>query len=443
MKRPLQHTLRRAACLALGCFLPLSHVGAQSAPPAPAPAATSPAAPPRPISPGTITRPTPPAIRPASAPNPNAVPPAVQGGVVRPAGVFTPPPTAPAIGAPPPVPAPGGNAAAKPAAPGPTPPPLPTNTPGAPAAPGAKKGEVPNKIEFDAEELSVVLDEYYRITGRRVLKDRGLEAATVTIIVPGEFNDVEYQDIIEKGLLMHGYALVPSGDNLYKLVAAETGSSPGQQNLPMILRSEELPKTDQVVTHVIQLQYLAAEEAANALQSAIPPHPYGKIVAVPNARSLVVTEASQTIRAYLELVKQLDLPPSQTVQKTIKLVRTDPEDVAKQLESLLDLKNGGGSGSGGSTSRPATPQAPRAPVQPGVPTTGGAVAQPAAAAAPVVSASGGGLTAEGPKPLILPLTRTSSLLVIARPLDIELIDKLVAEIDAEASSANFISRRLN
>ena len=29
--------------------------------------------------------------------------------------------------------------------------------------------------------VSVVLDEYYRVTGRRVLRDRGLENVTVTI----------------------------------------------------------------------------------------------------------------------------------------------------------------------------------------------------------------------------------------------------------------------
>jgi general secretion pathway protein D len=456
MKHPFQHALLCAALLAPGLWLPVIRLQAQAVPPAPA---TSPAAPPRPMGTPNITRPTPPPIRPVNATNPNAVPPVVQGGIVRPAGVLTPPGmAAPASGtaAPAPVPAtpspaPGGNnnAAARPAAPPPgaaTPPPLPMTTPAPAATPAPKKGTAPNVIAFEAEELTVVLEEYYRVTGRRVLKDRGLEAVTVTISVPGEFTDAEYQDIIEKGLLMHGYALVPSGDNLYKLVAAETGSSPGQQNLPMILRSEELPKTDQVVTHVVQLQYLSAEDAANALQSAIPPHPYGKIVAVPNARSLVVTEASQTIRAYLELVKQLDLPPSQTTQKTIKLVRTDPEDVAKQLESLLDLKNSGSGSGTGSGSRPATPATPRAPAQPGIPgapTTGGGVAQPAAASAPVVSASGGGLTAEGPKPVILPLPRTSSLLVIARPLDMELIEKLIAEIDAESATTNFISRRLN
>ena len=429
---------RIAACL----WLLATGLMAQS------PAPTTPVKPP---TPPAIPRPVlPPGLQRPGMTNPNAIPPAVPGGINRPgmpAGVTsgpqpvsastatpkpattpsTPPPATAGV----PVPLPTADATT------PKPPPIPGNN-AATSKPGAK---APNLIAFDAETIDVVLEEYYRVTKRRVLKDRGLEATTVTIMVPGEFSDEEYQDIIEKGLLMHGLALVPSGPNLWKLVAAETGSSPGQQQLPMVLDPEKLPETDQVVVHVTTLKYLAAEEAANTLQSAIPPHPYGEIVAVPNARSLVITEASQTIRAYLDLIKHLDLPPSTTVQKTIKLIRTDPEDVAKQLESLLDLKSGGGSTGSSPTNRPATPAAaPRAPAIPGIPQQ---AAQPAAAAAPVVSATGGGATSEGAKPIILPIVRTSSLLVVARPTDIEVIEKLITELDAEATANRFVSRRLN
>ncbi|MBL9185275.1 MAG: hypothetical protein JNN17_24215 [Verrucomicrobiaceae bacterium] len=442
----LPHQQAHAALLRVAACLWLFATGLAAQAPAPA-------TPVKPATPPSIPRPVlPPGLQRPGISNPNAVPPAVPGGINRPglpAGVTSGPQPVSAsttnskpaaTTSAPSIPPPLTNGTPPPPAAGattPKPPPIPGNNP-----PAAKPGEkAPNLIAFDAETIDVVLEEYYRVTKRRVLKDRGLEATTVTIMVPGEFTDEEYQDIIEKGLLMHGLALVPSGPNLWKLVAAETGSSPGQQQLPMVLDADKLPETDQVVVHVATLKYLAAEEAANTLQSAIPPHPYGKIVAVPNARSLVITEASQTIRAYLDLIKHLDLPPSQTVQKTIKLIRTDPEDVAKQLESLLDLKNGGGSTGSTSTNRPATPAtAPRAPAIPGIPQQ---AAQPAAAAAPVVSASGGGATSEGAKPIILPIVRTSSLLIVARPTDIEVIEKLIAELDAEATANRFVSRRLN
>ncbi|HBJ85690.1 MAG TPA: hypothetical protein DDZ88_17810 [Verrucomicrobiales bacterium] len=278
-----------------------------------------------------------------------------------------------------------------------------------------------------------MLEYYYAATKRRVLRDRGLESATVSIEVPGEFTPEEYQSIIEKGLLMHGYALVPSGDNLFKLVAAEQGTSPSSQGVPVILRSEDLPTTDQVVSHVIQLTYLQAEEASTALQQLIPLHPYGKILAMANARALVITEASQTIRAYLDLVKQVDVSPMETMQKTFTLQRATASEVVEQLSSLLGL---GGSG-GGSTARPAS----GAPAIPGQPPVGGT---PAAAAGTSAAMGGaGGVSPESTKPILQAIERNNAILVIARPTDMQRIESLITELDAESTNRRYFSRRLN
>ncbi len=279
-------------------------------------------------------------------------------------------------------------------------------------------------ISFTATPVAEVLAEYFRVTGRKVLRDRGMENAVVTIDVPGEFSDEEYRSIIEKGLLMHGYALVPSGGSLFKLVATEGGGSlPSAQNVPMILRAEDLPDADQVVTHVLQLNHLSAEDASTAFQTIIPLHPYGRILAVPNSQSLVITEASQTIRAYLELAQQVDHPPMATVQKTIRIERAEAQEVIEQLETLLGLDKsssssrssaGGGMGGAGSPGAPASATA---------------------------SLANSALTAGSP--LMQAVSRTNSIVVVARPLDMQKIEALVRELDAEASVSRYFSRKLN
>lgn len=288
-----------------------------------------------------------------------------------------------------------------------------------------------------------MIEEYYAITKRRVLKDRGLENATVTIEVPGEFNAEEYQSIIEKGLLMHGFALVPSGDNLFKLVAAEQGTSPSSQGVPVILRSEDLPETDQVVSHVIQLNYLQAEEASSALQQLIPLHPYGKILAMANARALVITEASQTIRAYLDLTKQVDVPPMDTMQKTFVLQRATASEVVEQLGGLLGLDSTGTGGSTGASRPQRAPVVPGAQGQaPGMIAPGG---NPNASAGGTSAslAGGGGVSPESSKPIIQAIDRNNSLIVIARPVDMQRIEGLIQELDAESTNRRYFSRRLN
>ncbi|WP_395718932.1 secretin N-terminal domain-containing protein [Prosthecobacter sp.] len=297
---------------------------------------------------------------------------------------------------------------------------LPAPVPATNSAPPAPSGK--NIIGFTAAPVSEVLAEYFRVTGRRVLRDRGLEAAVVTIDVPGEFSDEEYRTIIEKGLLMHGYALVPSGDNLYKLIAAEQGGMPSSQNVPMILRIEDLPKSDQVVTHVLQLNHLRAEEASAAFQQIIPLHPYGKMLAVPNVRALVITEASQTILAYAELAKQVDQPPMETVQKTIRIERAEAEEVVEQLGVLMGLRSS--TASSGSTA-------------------GGNVAVATGSAAAPMNVTLGVSGTDAAKPVMQAVARTNSIIVVARPLDMQKIEALVRELDAESSSSRYFSRKLN
>lgn len=294
-------------------------------------------------------------------------------------------------------------------------PPPAVSSPAAPSTSGV------NLISFTATPVAEVLAEYFRVTGRKVLRDRGMENAVVTIDVPGDFSDEEYRSIIEKGLLMHGYALVPSGGNLFKLVATEGGSLPSAQNVPMILRPEDLPDADQVVTHVLQLNHLSAEDASTAFQTIIPLHPYGRILAVPNSQSLVITEASQTIRAYLELAQQVDQPPMQTVQKTVRIERAEAQEVVEQLEALLGLDKAS--------------QAGRAPAGGGA---GGAGKAESPAAASLANSS---LTVA--RPLMQAVARTNSIVVVARPLELQKIEALVRELDAEASASRYFSRKLN
>lgn len=293
--------------------------------------------------------------------------------------------------------------------------------------PAASSSSVPstsggNLISFTATPVAEVLAEYFRVTGRKVLRDRGMENAVVTIDVPGEFSDEEYRSIIEKGLLMHGYALVPSGGNLFKLVATEGGSLPSAQNVPMILRPEDLPDADQVVTHVLQLNHLSAEDASTAFQTIIPLHPYGRILAVPNSQSLVITEASQTIRAYLELAQQVDQPPMETVQKTIRIERAEAQEVVEQLEALLGLDK----------SSPA-----------GRASAGGSAGAPGSSSPAPLAASLANTALTAARPLMQAVARTNSIVVVARPLELQKIEALVRELDAEASVSRYFSRKLN
>ncbi|TLD71294.1 hypothetical protein FEM03_07120 [Phragmitibacter flavus] len=276
--------------------------------------------------------------------------------------------------------------------------------------------------------IGEVLNTYQRLTGKRLIRDTALEAAVVNIETTGKLSPPEAIEFIEKSLLLAGYALVPSGDQMIKVIVISGDKLPASEGVPMILREADLPQSDQVVNYLLPLRYLDADEAARAFAQVVPPHSYGKITAVPNAQALLITENSNTIRSYVELAAQVDLPPSETKHHLVHLTRADAEVVAEQLSTLLGLETASASGT-------------RAPTERERPTS----RQPTAeeAAAPQTVASFAGMSTKAIKPIIQPVERTNSLVIIARPLDIQYIESLIAYLDGESPTSGFISRKLN
>lgn len=58
---------------------------------------------------------------------------------------------------------------------------------------------------------------------------------------------------------------------------------------------------------------------------------------MPKASALVITENSTTIRAIIDLVRQVDTPSSETTTKKYFLERADAEEVARTIGTLLGL----------------------------------------------------------------------------------------------------------
>lgn len=275
-----------------------------------------------------------------------------------------------------------------------------------------------------------VLNTYQRLINKRLIRDQRLETAVVNIETSGKLSPTKAIEFIEKSLLLAGYAFVPSGDDMLKVIAiTDSGKLPSSEGVPMILRETELPQSDQVVNFLLPLRYLQADEAAQAFAQIIQPHAYGKLTAVPNAQALLITENSNTIRAYLELAAQVDLPPGDTKHHIVHLERADAEEVAQQLSTLLGVETAPSTPSGRST------PAPRSSNQQAEAAKNAAQISPTAFI--------GGMTPQAIKPIIQPVPRTNSLVIIARPLDVEYIESLIKYLDGESPTSGFISRQLN
>lgn len=288
------------------------------------------------------------------------------------------------------------------------------------------------ELQFPNTPLSQILLVYEDLTGLKIIRDANAEQATVSIETTGELPKDKAIMFIEKSLLLNGYAFVPSGEGMVKLLAFDA-KKPQTEGAPLIESAMELPLTDQVVSFVILLKYLSGEDAIKAIDQVIPRHSYGVLTPVPNAKALVITENSNTIRSILGLLERLDNKPSETISKTFQLTRSDAEDIKKALDEILgtDEKNAGGSGRTPSIPQNTPGGVPVQAIQPQIPVNPN-----------VGSAGGTGVSAEAVPPKIVAIARRNCLLVIATQDSLDYIGKLIDELDAASEIRNFASRTL-
>jgi type II secretion system protein D len=293
------------------------------------------------------------------------------------------------------------------------------------------------ELQFPNTPLSQILLVYEDLTGLKIIRDANAEQATVSIETTGELPKEKAIMFIEKSLLLNGYSFVPAGEGMVKLLAFDA-KKPQTEGAPFIESEMELPLTDQVVNFVVILKYLNGEDAVKAIDQVIPRHSYGVLTPVPNAKALVITENSNTIRSILSLLERLDSKPAETLTETITLTRSDAEDIKKALDEILGIDEKNANGGSGRT--PSIPQnqpgtVPGQPVQPQIPLN------PAGQLASVGST--GSSSAEAAPPKIYAIVRRNCLLVTASADTMVYIKTLIQELDAPSELRNFVSRALN
>ncbi|MBL9115336.1 MAG: hypothetical protein JNJ83_10055 [Verrucomicrobiaceae bacterium] len=303
-------------------------------------------------------------------------------------------------------------------------------------------GEELIDIQWVQFPMSQILLEYEKLTGKKIVRDINVESVSFTIETTGQLPKSQAIEYIEKSLLLNGYAFVPAGDGMLKFLNV-AALKPGSEGTDIFNDPDDLPNDERIVTFVQPLQFLEAEDLKKSITELVPAHAYQVITALPNARGVIITDNSATIRYMLKLIEHLDVEPSRTDKRSFQLLRSSADKVAEALNEILDIESKKSGSSGGSSG--GTRTAPPPPVPAATPAANGIPQQNPAAQAqartPTPAAAGGNAPqAAAIPPKIIPIARTNKLLVIARPIDLAYIETLIEELDGASDVRNFISR---
>ncbi len=294
-------------------------------------------------------------------------------------------------------------------------------------SPAATSSEPMTDVQFPNTPIPVILLEYERLTGKRVIRDTSVQDKSLSIQTSGKMTYSEAAEFIEKSFLLNGYAILPTEkpDQL-KIIAYNADKKLSSEGLPVFTLPVQLPESDQVVTYIMPLSYLPSETAAELFRTLVDLHPYGKITPLENASAIVITESSSVIRRLVELRDHLDVSPNKTVDRAFQLERADAEDVVEALVDVLGLDQ---ESSGGSPDRPSQTTNP--------------VDDAAARLIPSqIQGSASFAKPSTPKPRVRAIPRANQVLVIASPQDMEYVESIISHLDAPAETSSFLRRQL-
>lgn len=294
------------------------------------------------------------------------------------------------------------------------------------SAPGSSSERIP--IQLMEMPIDGVIQLYQRLTGRQIVQGQNLSGPTITLKTIEPVTREEAVRLLESAMLLHGYAVVPSGPNTVKILNT-AAQNPRSEGLPIFTDVSQLPPTDQVVSFFLNLDHIPVSEAVSAFQAAIGQNPYTVILPVENNQSVIVTEKTPVIRQLVRLKELIDTPEARMVREFVQLNRADAEKVVEQLESLLESPNNRQGRTAGQAKPNPSQQKKNSPLPPEV--TGQQANNPNAVAR---------LSNEDVK--FIPDARTNRILVVAPQTSFDYIKQLILDFDSAVDFSSPLNRPL-
>lgn len=181
---------------------------------------------------------------------------------------------------------------------------------------------------FRDAELTEIIDAVATITGKTFIIDPRVRAQ-VTIRSSTPMSPQAFYEVFLSILQVHGFVAVPSGD-VIKIVPDANARQMPANDLPNSID----PKSDEVVTQVIQVRNINAAQLVPVLRPLIPQN--GHLVAYPASNMLIVSDRANNISRIMRIVQRLD----QAGDEEIEIVRLENASASEIVRVVNALSQG-------------------------------------------------------------------------------------------------------
>ena len=194
------------------------------------------------------------------------------------------------------------------------------------------------QMNFRNAPLEQVLEYLSEAAGFIIVLDAPIKG-TVNVISAKPMSQDEAVDFLSSALNKNGLAAIRDGRTLTIIdrTAAKTRDIPVKVNNDPRM----IPKNDEIVTQIIPIRYVEAEQLAKDLVSFISPQ--ATFVANAAGNSIVMTDTQANIRHMVEIIKAIDSSAeAETEIRVFHLTHASPSDVASALSGVFPSTSSSG-----------------------------------------------------------------------------------------------------
>jgi general secretion pathway protein D len=193
------------------------------------------------------------------------------------------------------------------------------------------KQNFPDIVEsFDYKDAPIadVVNAMGKLTGKRFIYEQNLNGK-ITITSGFKITVAEAWEAFLSSLAMNGYTVVPAGKFLQirKIDDAKSGTE--------IYSGGYYPNGDQLITRIIRLKYIEAEEVSKTFDKVLKSKA-GQVIPYEKTNSLIITDLGSSVDRISRVLEELDKPGFEEQLRLIPIKHAKSKDVADLIDKIIN-----------------------------------------------------------------------------------------------------------
>lgn len=193
-------------------------------------------------------------------------------------------------------------------------------------------------FDYPNAEITEVIRAISKLTGKNFIVDPGVRGK-ITVIAPSQITVAEAWKAFLSALAINGFTVVPSGQFL-KIKPAREANRDSIETYS----GNYFPNSDQLITRIVKLKYISADEANKNLRSLTTK--FGEMNPYQQTNSLIISDFGSNIERIMSIINELDQPGFEERLEVIPILHAKSKTISDLVQQIIN-KGEGGSAPGG------------------------------------------------------------------------------------------------